>query len=218
MHRGTTRSTYVSFFEGYRENWDSWASIRKANPLIMLPEAADTRRKIKIERQEAREDQRLKARFMSYRLNIPTREESETLLTTDDWKECLKRKPPDPEGKPVVGADIGGGRAWSAAVAVWPNGLTDALAVCAGVPSIEEQERRDRVPKGTYQRLVNEGLLLVAEGLQVPEISQLWDAILDQWGRPSRLISDYFMIKKFEDVVGKRTKVEGRRPLWSNSH
>ena len=68
----------------------------------------------------------------------------------DDWKRVEARETPAPEGRPIVALDLGGGRAWSAAVAVYPNGLIDAIAVAPGIPSIDEQEKRDRVNRGTY--------------------------------------------------------------------
>ena len=55
-------------------------------------------------------------------------------------------------GRPAVGIDLGGGRAWSAAVGLWENGRMEAIAVAPGIPSLEEQEKRDRVPSGTYRR------------------------------------------------------------------
>ena len=70
------------------------------------------------------------------------------------------------EGRPIVGADLGGGRAWSAAVAVWRNGRVEALAVAPGIPDLPEQERRDRVPTGTYRKLLNTGALRVADGCE----------------------------------------------------
>lgn len=60
-------------------------------------------------------------------------------------------------GRPVVGLDLGGGRAWSAAVAVWPSGRVEAAALAPGTPDLADQERRDRVPSGTYQRLAAAG-------------------------------------------------------------
>ena len=163
---GTKGTTHVQYFHGDLETWDQWPTIRQANPLVAVD--ADFRRKLLEERDAARRDTREKARFLSYRLNLPTRDESEMLLTVDDWERVEARPTPDPDGRPIVGIDLGGGRAWSAAVAVYPNGLIDALAVAPGIPSIDEQEKRDRVPRGTYQRLVDDGLLLTAEGLRVP--------------------------------------------------
>ena len=42
------------------------------------------------------------------------------LLSVDDWELATAREVPDAEGRPVVGWDSGNGRAWSAAVAMWP--------------------------------------------------------------------------------------------------
>ena len=60
--------------------------------------------------------------------------------------------------------DVLGARRWRS----FPSGRIDALAVAPGIPSIDEQEKRDRVPPGTYQRLVDAGLLRTADGLRVP--------------------------------------------------
>ena len=95
-------------------------------------------------------DSRLKGRFLSFRLNLPSGDESEVLLTVTDWERVTAREVPEREGRPIVGVDLGGGRAWSAAVAVWGNGRVEARAVAPGLPDLEEQERRDRVAPGTY--------------------------------------------------------------------
>ena len=164
VHDGSHASTYVYALQGDAETWDTWATIRKANPLTAI--SADFRRKLLEERDAARLDSRLKARFLSYRLNVPSADSSEVLLTVDDWKRIEAREVPAREGKPVVAVDLGGGRAWSAATAHYPNGRVEALAVAPGVPSLEAQEKRDRVPAGTYRRLYEQGSLAVAEGLQ----------------------------------------------------
>ena len=59
------------------------------------------------------------------------------------------------------------------------NGRVEARrAVAPGVPDLEEQERRDRVPAGTYGRLYDSGQLEVAEGLRVqPVQSAMWPLI-----------------------------------------
>ena len=89
------------------------------------------------------------------------------LLTVSDWERVIARDAPEREGRPIVGVDLGGGRAWSAAVAVWGNGRVEARAVAPGIPDLDEQERRDRVPPGTYSKLYDMGQLDVAENLRV---------------------------------------------------
>ena len=54
-----------------------------------------------------------------------------------------------------------------------------------GYPHLEEQERRDRVPAGTYGKLYDMGQLEVAEGLRVQP--PVVDVGLDNgatWGKP----------------------------------
>ena len=70
---GTKGRVHVQHFAGTSETWDKWPTIRKANPLIDLD--PHTRKVILEERDAARSDPRLKARFLSYRLNIPSRDD-----------------------------------------------------------------------------------------------------------------------------------------------
>ena len=114
------------------------------------------------------------------------------LLTVDDWKAVVDREPPERKGRPIVGVDLGGGRAWSAATALWQSGRVEALAVAPGIPDLAEQEKRDRVPRGTYERLFDCGQLDVATGLKVQPPAQLWEAIRERWGRPLVIICDRF--------------------------
>ena len=86
------------------------------------------------------------------------------LLTVDDWERLVSRPVPERSGRPIVGVDLGGGRAWSAATAVWKSGRVEALAVAPGIPDLEAQEKRDRAPAGAYRKLAESGRLQVAEG------------------------------------------------------
>ena len=205
---GTNGRTHVQVFQGDADTWDKWATIRKANPLIGLD--AHTRKVILEERDKARADGRLKARFLTYRLNRPSADESEVLLTVQDWERVIARAVPERQGRPIVGVDLGGGRAWSAAVALYSNGRVECKAVAPGIPDLEEQEKRDRVPAGTYQRLFDMGQLDVADGLRVQKPEQLWDLIRETWGKPSLIVCDRFRLAEFQDAVGNKAKLEPR--------
>ena len=161
---GSVGSTYVQALQGDLETWDTWATIRKVNPLSTFPEM---RTKLLEERDAARRDTRLKSRFLSYRLNIPSRDESEMLLTVDDWAIAEEREVQPRTDKPIVAVDLGGGRSWSAAVAIWQSGRIEAMAVAPGIPSLADQEKRDSVPGGMYMKLYDAGILDLAEGLRV---------------------------------------------------
>ena len=212
---GTRGKTYVQSLTGKVDKWADMREIRRCNPLTAVsPEFLD---KLKEERAEAQRDTRLRARFLSYRLNLPSADESAMLLTTADWLELAARPVPEREGRPLVGVDLGGGRAWSAAVAVFPNGRIEALAVAPGVPDIEAQEKRDRVASGTYRRLVDSGLLRLADGLQVPPVAMVWAAIQSEWGKPKALICDRFRLKELEDTVKHGVRLEPRVTRWSEA-
>ena len=158
--------------QGNLKRWDSWPEIKRCNPLMAT--FAESRSVLLDERDEARRDPRLKARFCSYRLNVPSQDESTTLLTVEDWQNVLKRAVPDAVGRPIVGIDLGQGRAWSAACGVWRSGRVEVLAVAPGLPSLADQEKRDRVPAGTYQRLVDSGALHLADGFEFPSRVSSW--------------------------------------------
>lgn len=212
---GSHGSVFVQSLRGDRSKWDKWSEIRRCNPLVNID--ARFRRKLLEERDAARRDDRLKARFLSYRLNVPTAEESKVLLTVEDWHEVAGRPVPDPDGRPIVGVDLGAGRSFSAAVALWPSGRAEALAVAPGIPSIEQQERRDRVPAGTYRRLVADGTLEIAEGLRVQPPAQLVSMILRAWGRPRVIVCDRFRIAELEDNVRGKCPVSPRVSRWSEA-
>ncbi len=211
---GTQGSTFVMALRGDPSKWDRWPEIRRCNPLVAA--FADSRAVLKEEREQARRDSRLKARFLSYRLNVPTLDESTMLLSVDDFNTACARDVPPPDGRPIVGIDLGGGRAWSAAVALWSSVRCEALAVAPGLPSIDAQEKRDRVPKATYQRLVDAGLLHVAKGLRVPPVTQLLDAVRAAWGPPDHIICDRFRLAELLDHA-RGIQVIPRVTRWSEA-
>ena len=212
VENGTRGSTYVQALQADPKRWDDLREVRRVNPLMYrFPKS---RAKLREERDEARRDSRLKARFLSYRLNVPTEDESSVLLTVEDWKRIVRRPVPEREGRPVVAVDLGGNRAWSAACGTWPNGRTEAVAVAPGIPSIAKQERRDRVPRGTYQRLVDTGILRIAEGLRVPQASQLVNSFRG-W-RPLGVMCDSFRVHELRDCR-LQCPVRVRRTVWSQS-
>lgn len=180
------------------DRWDDWGMIRHCNPLVEI--SAKFRERLKLERDAARSDSQLKARFLSYRLNHPAGDESQMLLSVPDWQLALRRPVPDREGSPVCAVDLGHNRAWSAVTAVWANGRAEARAVAPGVPSLEMQEKRDKVERGTYSRLAEQGVLRVAEGLRVPPVPMVIDLLKGTWGKPRKIICDRARINELRDA------------------
>ena len=169
---------------GDPDKWDKWPEIRRCNPLTAVSPAFRTG--LLRERDDARGDERLKARFWSFRLNLPRRDARRELLTPDQVAEVYARPVPDRDGAPVVGIDLGADRSWSAAVACWPNQRIEAIAITPGRPSLRAQERRDTQPIATYERLRQSEHLIVAEGMRVPPPLMMVDAIWKRWGEAGR--------------------------------
>ena len=211
---GSRGSTYVQSLQGDIKKWDRWQEIRRCNPLVEI--SAEFRKKLLQERNDARADTRLKARFLSYRLNVPSGDESTMLLTVDDWERVCARPVPGRVGRPIVGVDLGAGRAWSAAVAAWRTGRIEAIAVAPGIPGIDVQEKRDRVPQGTYQRLVDTGSLMLSKGLRVPPPAQLVSAIRELWGAPECIVCDRFRLSELQDCAGS-IPISARVTRWSEA-
>ena len=214
IQRGTHGSVYVQSLQGQPEKWDQWAEIRRCNPLTAID--AGFRRKLLEERDEGRRDTRLKARFLSFRLNVPTADESELLLTVDDLK-LMFREVPERRGRPIVSVDLGAGRAWSAAVAIFEGGRLEAMALAPGIPALDEQEKRDRVPPGTYVKLAERGLLQVADGFMVPPPIMLWDFIREKWGLPMGIVCDRFQLTQLQQAVAGQVPIAPRMTRWSES-
>ena len=213
---GSHDSIYVQalLLDG-RERWDDWREIKRCNPLMAA--FPDSRKKLREERKAAYGDSRLKARFLSYRLNCPSKDDSEMLLSVDDFQAMVQRDLPAQINQPIVAVDLGGGRAWSAAVAVWEGGRVEALALAPGLPNIDAQEKRDRVAAGTYQALADAGLLTLADGLRVQKPAQLWDAIRERWGTPVSVICDRFRLADLQDAIGDVCPIEPRVTRWSEA-
>ena len=105
-------------------------------------------------------------------------DEATMLLTVSDFEDLTKRTVPPREGLPIVALDLGSNRSWCAALALYRNGRVEARAVAPGIPGLASQEERDNVPRGTYQKLANQGVLIQAAGLRVPRPRNSW-----RWSR-----------------------------------
>ena len=210
---GSTDASYVQALRGNPDKWAEWREIKRVNPLTTI--SPEFRKRLRLEREEAKGDSRLKARFLSYRMNRPSCDESTMLLSVDDFKMVLERETPPRNGKPIVGVDLGAGRAWSAAVAVYRNGRVEALALAPGIPDIEAQEKRDRVTKGVYQKLVEAGLLHIADGLRVQPVKMMADLITETWGPAAGVVADRFRISDLADAG--LHGLEPRMTRWSES-
>ena len=208
---GSHGSTHVTALRGRLGTWATSRELQRVNPLMWaFPESRAT---LLEERDQANGDSRHKAVFLSYRLNLPALDEEVALLTPDEFERVLARPVPERSGVPIVGLDLGGGRAWSAAVAVWESGRVEAVAVTGGDPDITTQERRDRVPGGTYRRLVESGALIPIAGLRDPAPSNLVREIENRWGEVAYVACDKYRLLALQDAA-PHWNIESRTGGW----
>ena len=215
VENGTRGSTWVGLLQGRADRWSQWRELLRVNPLARhYPETAAVLRE---ERDAALADSRLAGSFKSFRHNLPSGDESTMLLTVEDWERVTARPVPERAGKPIFAYDVGHSRGWSSAVALWRSGRIEALALTPGIPGLDVQEKRDRVPRGTYRVLVENGSLRVAEELRVPTPKMLHSAAMEAFGLPSRIICDRFKLPELRDAVRGTVKLVDRVTRWSDA-
>ena len=85
---------------------------------------------------------------------------------------------------------------------MWRNGRTECYASVPGVPSLADQERRDGLPGGILQELVDTGVLAVAHGQRVADIDVLLDRLPDV--AYEAVVADRFALMTLADAVAAR--------------
>ena len=209
---GSAGRTYVQAHQaGETDRWDDLRVAARANPLLRVNH--DLRAVVRAERDAARLDSQKQPQFEAYRLNRHVAGEDTMLLSIEEWKNTLKREVPPRVGRCVLGIDVGASRSWSAAWMAWPNGRQECIAVLPGVPSVEDQERRDGLPRGSLDRMIEAGVLVVDEGRQVARIETLIGAIPDV--AVSHVVADRFFEGSLRDAV--RWPVVPRVNQWSSA-
>ena len=198
------------------EDWDQWQTIRKAHPLVM--HSADLRRTILRERDEARRNESLRPAFEAYRLNRQVSVYQDVLVGLQDWRKVERRDVEPRVGRPIIGIDLGSERSWSGAWVLWPNGRSECYALCPGIPDLATRERQDAMPKGLYQKLHDDGVLMVDQGLRVSRPKVLVDHLIARGiTKVSAVYCDRFKLGELKDAVAGRWPVIPRVVRWSEA-
>ena len=202
---------HVEVVEADPDRWKRWGEVQRVNPRSRR--SVRFRDTLRSELREARRSEVSRERFLKYRLNVSDTADEHSLLTLSEWKAILARPVSEPDGSVIIGVDLGGARSWSAATAIHGSGLVESIAVMGG--SVEDLERRDQVPRGTYAACVREGSLLVDSGRRVPDLAPLVAWIDER--QPLIVVSDLFRADDMADLLGGRWLYETRRTRWSES-
>ena len=214
VNGGDAPGRRVFLYQTPVSSWSSVRSIAAANPLMWS--FPDSRATLIQEREDALKRPNRADTFKRFRCNLPGGDPATMLLSPEGWKEVLQREVARPIGRPVVGIDLGTAPSWSAAVAIWPSGLVAAIGTCPGLPSLSAQEKRDRAPRGLYQRLVDDGALRVAHDRRAPSVAALVDRVIREW-QPRLVIGDRVRGSELRDAVAGRCQLAFRIARWSES-
>ena len=201
--------------DGEVQGWSRWATVKRCNPLVGYnPHLAP---KLKNELIKARRDDDARRQFLSFRLNRPTVDLSTHLVTAEAWKAALARPVPPRDGPAVLGLDVGASRSWSAAALCWRSGRCEVYASVPGIPSLDDLERRDGLPRGELQRHVTAGVMAVAEGRHVARIETLFSLLPDV--EIEGVVADRFLSGPLQDALSDRGlyTVEWRVNQWSTA-
>ena len=162
----------------------------RANP--GLNHFPDLEKVIRTEAKRAKADSSRLASFKALRLNMGTSDVAESLLLpADTWA----RAEGDAEavGPYILGLDLGGSYAQSAACAYWPQtGRLDAFACFPAMPDLVERGLFDGVGP-LYSECARRGELMVM-GQRTTDIPALLEAALARWGTPVAVVSDRYRI------------------------
>ena len=213
---GSGNGVHVQVIEGDRKlAWDEFENVRRANPLMAVSKPLETA--IRRELKAARLNPTKQRSFEAYRLNWHVATDSEMLCELPDWRDVEARPVPPRKGRAIIAVDCGEKRSWTGVVCLWENGRSECFACCGSIPNLEERTRQDGQPEGTYQRLQDEGSLIVDEGRKVARPEVLLDHILGQGIRPASILTDRFMHDRVSDWVRGRFPLHRRISRWSES-
>ena len=192
---------FVQCHAARRDDPPYWLrTIRRANPSFnYLPALrADLLR----QRDGARKDEAVRARYLALALNLGTSDTVENVLVSPEaWARCERDVLPDRRGVYVLGLDIGGGGAMTGAAGYWPvSGRLEALAAFGGIPDLRARGRRDNVG-GLYADMARRGELLVHAGLRVPDYGAFVGEIVARWGSPSVIVADRYKEPELRDAL-----------------
>ena len=170
----------------------TWA---KANPsLKYLP---SLKAEIKTEAEAARRDGVMLQSFKSLRLNMGVADTvAGVLLEADVWQKIEGEA--EREGPYVLGLDLGGSTAQSAACAYYPeSGRLEGFAMFPLHPNLATRATSDGAGN-LYAECHRRGELLLA-GDTVSDIKELLSEALDRWGTPAAIAADRF---KKSELIG----------------
>lgn len=123
-----------------------------------------------------------------------------------DW-EALETGDGSPYGSYVMGIDMGGNSAMSAAAAVWADGQCQTTALFGNGKSLRERDEEDRAG-GAYLRAEKAGELGISMSA-APEAWELVERAIETWGLPAVVVSDSYRCDELKQTL-RRYRIDSR--------
>ena len=169
----------------------------RANPA--LPFMPDLLAAIQRESARAKLDPSRMAAFKALRLNMGVSDIVERMLLPADLWSSIEGEA-DRSGPYILGLDLGGSVAMSAASAYWVNtGRLESVAAFPAHPNLAERGLQDAVGP-LYSECARRGELIIA-GHRVVDIPVLLGEALDRWGKPAAIVADRYRITELRQVL-----------------
>jgi len=168
-----------------------------ANPSLSHLESL--RKVYEREAEESRSDASLLRMFRGYRLNQPVRLDTpDLLLDPDIWKRIEGSE--TATGPLILGIDLGGGMAMSAAAAFFPeSGRLEAFATLPANPDLSERGRADAVGN-LYRDMADREELHVTPG-HAPDVAALVREAVKRYGQPAAVVCDRYRLRELLDAL-----------------
>ncbi len=168
-------------------------TILRANPSLPYMPTLDAR--IKAEARDARTDPNLLAQFDALRLNLGT---SDVVEDPGVWE--AREGEAERAGEFVLGLDLGGAAAMTAAAAYWPDtGRLEAFAAFPKEPSLDVRGLRDGV-SNAYVQMYQRGELIQV-GTHTVDLRAFLDEILERWGKPRAIVADRYAEDRLRETL-----------------
>ena len=146
----------------------------------------------------------LEFQFRALRLNsgTPDVESRDLLVQLETWKSCLTDNAPA-LGNYVLGLDLGGAAALSAAACYWPaNHSLHIRAAIGDTPDLLIRGKADGV-SDLYAVAAQRGLLTPTPG-RVADVGTLLDQVFSEFGAPAAVVCDTYRQGELCDLLEKR--------------
>ena len=151
--------------------------------------------------------------FLAYDLNLPQSPTRETIVSVNDYTQCVVsfNELPDRAGPVFVGIDLGGSSSMTAAVAYWPDThRLECVGAFGNKPGLKQRGQSDGVGS-LYEQMYAKNELKVYEGYATPIKHFIKDiALLLEGQQVAGVACDRYRKSEFLDAL------YGARVPWSN--